>query len=167
MIDPKLIKESPDMIKEMLSKRNIEFPFNELIEIDKTRRNMIIEKQQIRHSRNMIARSIADKKRQGKEIDDELTQMELVGNNLKELENNELVVLEKFDRLMRSLPNLLHQSVPLGKNPDDNVVIRKYCEVNETKVCSQGSYRSIIIFRLAGSRKGGKNIWSTILFLEK
>lgn len=137
MIDPKLIKESPDMIKEMLSKRNIEFPFNELIEIDKTRRNMIIEKQQIRHSRNMIARSIADKKRQGKEIDDELTQMELVGNNLKELENNELVMLENFDRLMRSLPNLLHQSVPLGKNPDDNVVIRKYCEVNETKAAAK------------------------------
>src|SRR5215510_572789 len=131
MIDPKLIKESPNLIKEMLSRRNVEFPLDELIDIDKTRRNMISEKQQLRHSKNMLAQTIAEKKSHGKEIKDELAQMERVGKNLNELEKREVIISERFDTMIRSVPNLLHESVPVGKNSDDNVIIRKYSAANE------------------------------------
>ena len=131
MIDTKLIKENPNLIKEMLSRRNVEFPIDELIDLDKTRRNMIIEKQQLRHSKNTIAQTIAKKKGHGNEINDELAQMERVGKNLNELEKRELFISERFDRLIRSLPNLLDDSVPLGKNSDENIIIRKYSSGNE------------------------------------
>ena len=117
----------------MLSRRNVQFPLDELIDIDKTRRNMIIEKQQLRHSKNMLAQTIAEKKSHGNEIKDELAQMERVGKNLNELEKREVIISERFDMLIRSLPNLLHESVPVGKNSDDNVIIRKYSATNEVK----------------------------------
>ena len=63
MIDLKLLKENPQVIKDMLKKRNLDFPIDELIAIDKRRRELIFETQEIKHKKNNLANSISIKKK--------------------------------------------------------------------------------------------------------
>jgi len=63
MLDLGLLKENPQIIKDMLEKRKLNFPINELIAFDKRRRELIAEIQQIKHKKNIISDRIAFKKK--------------------------------------------------------------------------------------------------------
>ena len=63
MLDLKLLKDNPQVIENMLKKRKLDFPINELIALDKRRRELIAEIQGINHSKNIVAHSIATKRR--------------------------------------------------------------------------------------------------------
>jgi len=63
MIDPKILRDNPDIIRDMLMKRRIDFPLEKLLELDKKRRMLMSKIQDLNHKRNVIAESIALKKR--------------------------------------------------------------------------------------------------------
>lgn len=63
MIDPKIVKDNPDLLLEMLKKRKVIFPFSELLELDRKRRELIVETQNFRHNKNTLSQSIAKKKK--------------------------------------------------------------------------------------------------------
>jgi seryl-tRNA synthetase len=126
MIDPRLLKENPQAAKEMLSRRNmVDFPLDELVTIDKRRRELIVETQELRQEKNVLAEAIARKKKSKQDAFAELAQMKEVSNYLGDSEE-ELVKTEgRFKQLMMVMPNMLHESVPAGKDEKDNVVVRQ------------------------------------------
>ena len=63
MIDSKAIKDNPEMVKEMLIKRNMDFPLNNLFDADKRRRSIIVELQNLKHQKNILAKEIAQAKK--------------------------------------------------------------------------------------------------------
>lgn len=67
MIDPKIVKDNPDLLLEMLKKRKVNFPFSELLELDRKRRELIVETQNFRHNKNTLSQSIAKKKKKPRE----------------------------------------------------------------------------------------------------
>ena len=71
MIDSKTLKENPNSIKEMLFKRNMEFPIGDLFNLDKNRRQLIIELQSLYHKKNLIAKEIAEKRKNRIETNNE------------------------------------------------------------------------------------------------
>ncbi len=124
MIDAKIVKENPNLVKEMLVKRNIDFPIDDLIEADKKRRSLIIELQDTYHKKNEIAKEIGSKKKNKQEIVDEINEMEKIGKKIKTLEDENKMTEESFKKLIRNIPNFFHESVPIGKDENDNKVIR-------------------------------------------
>ncbi|HEX7033442.1 MAG TPA: serine--tRNA ligase [Nitrososphaera sp.] len=126
MLDPKLLKENPQALRDMLSKRNMaDFPLDELVTIDKRRRELIVETQELRQKKNILAEAIAHKKRTKQDASAELAQMKEVSSYLGESEK-ELVKTEgRFKELMMAVPNMLHESVPVGKGEEDNVMVRQ------------------------------------------
>jgi seryl-tRNA synthetase len=78
MIDLKLLKENPQVIKEMLKNRNLDFPIDELINLDKKRRELIVQTQEIKHKKNNLANSIAIKKKNKHDPKTELEEMRVV-----------------------------------------------------------------------------------------
>jgi seryl-tRNA synthetase len=126
MIDPRLLKENPQAVKEMLSRRNMaDFPLDELVTIDKRRRELIVETQELRQKKNVLAEAIARKKKSKQDAGAELAQMKEVSSYLGDSEE-ELVKTEgRFKQLMMVVPNMLHESVPAGKDEKDNVVVRQ------------------------------------------
>ena len=132
MLDIKLIRENPDFVKENLSRRGEpEFlrMLDELIECDKLWRQHLTRLNDLRRERNRITTEIAASKKRGvdatamvsraKEIDKEIASLErLVG----EYE-------EKVRYYLMRLPNLLHDSVPIGKDENDNVTVRTWGEI--------------------------------------
>jgi seryl-tRNA synthetase len=126
MLDPRLLKENPQALKDMLNKRNMaDFPFDELVNLDKRRRELIAETQELRRKKNVLAEAIARKKKVKHDAVSEFAQMKEVSSYLGDSEE-ELVKTEgRFKELMMVMPNILHESVPTGKDEKDNVVVRQ------------------------------------------
>jgi seryl-tRNA synthetase len=128
MLDAKLLKEDPDTIENMLKKRGVNFPLNELIDLDKKRREVIVELQDFKHKKNILATSIAQKKKEKdtiNSVNSEISKMKEISNRITELEEEQDSVQGKFRYLMMSIPNLLHESVPLGSGEAENVIIKE------------------------------------------
>lgn len=124
MIDPRLLKDDPERLRLMLSQRNQTFPLDELLSLDERRRSLISESDSARHRKNLIAQTIAKRKKTREDCSEELSEMKSLGNKIvklgKDLEETEV----NFKQLIMSLPNLVSSSVPVGANEQDNVVIR-------------------------------------------
>ncbi|TLX91479.1 MAG: serine--tRNA ligase [Thaumarchaeota archaeon] len=126
MIDPKILKDNPQLIVDMLSKRKVEYPVSELFDLDKKRRELIIETQNLRHRKNTLSQSIAAKKKNRETADKELEEMKNVSELMQDLENKRSIVERRYSDLIYSVPNILDESVPIGDSEEDNIVIRSY-----------------------------------------
>lgn len=124
MIDPKILKENPKVIREMLNRRKISYPIDELIELDGKRRDLIIETQDLRHRKNTLSESIASKKKNQESVENELDEMKNVGELMKTAESNKVLIEKRYSELIYSIPNLLHESVPTGNSEEDNIIVR-------------------------------------------
>jgi seryl-tRNA synthetase len=129
MLDTKLLRDNPNIIESMLNKRGVNFPLDRLISLDKKRRQLIIELQDCNYRKNILAQSIAQKKKGSKNInpiDKELNEMKKLAVKLSQLEKERNETQIKYQNLMMSIPNILHDSVPVGSSENENVVIREY-----------------------------------------
>ena len=128
MLDAKLLKENPSKIENMLKMRGVNFPLGDLVNLDKRRRELIIQLQELKHEKKILANSIARKKKEADtttSANDEISKMKDISNRITELELEQDQVLKKYRYLMMSIPNLLHESVPVGSTEKENVVIKE------------------------------------------
>ncbi|HKG72340.1 MAG TPA: serine--tRNA ligase [Nitrososphaeraceae archaeon] len=126
VLDSKLLKQNPEVIIDMLKKRKIEFPINDLISLDKRRREIIVEMQLVKHKKNTLSHSIASKKKEKANSSLEISEMKDIGNRISNLEKEKSMVESQFNLLMRCLPNIIDQSVPIGDNENDNVILQHH-----------------------------------------
>ena len=126
MIDPKILRENPLVIKDMLKRRKVEYPFSKLLDLDKKRRELIVETQNLRHRKNTLSQTIAKKKKNQESVNKELDEMKNVGEIMHSLEGEKSRVEKRYSELIYSIPNILNESVPTGNSEKDNIVIRMH-----------------------------------------
>ncbi len=129
MLDPKILRENPDKIRKMLKDRNVDFPLDEIIELDKERRRLIIEVDNYRKTKNEISLEIAQKKKSGQSTDSLILQMGHVSKELSKFEDQQNQIEVKYLTLSLTLPNLIHESVPIGKDETANKELRKWGKI--------------------------------------
>jgi seryl-tRNA synthetase len=129
MLDIKLIRENPDMVKDNLMKRgdpeNLRM-LDELIDCDKKWRRCLTELNELRHERRLITTEVAALKKKGKAADKELSKAKAVDTKITTLEKQVNECEQKVHHYLMRLPNLLHESVPFGKDENDNVPIKTW-----------------------------------------
>ena len=124
MLDPRIFKENAEVVREMLKKRSMpDFPLDELIMLHKRRGDYIIKTQQLRRKKNLLSETIASKKKSKQDASLELGEMKNVSAFLDETESEAIQIERKFNELMMTLPNLLDESVPVGKDEQNNVIV--------------------------------------------
>ncbi|MBI2126601.1 MAG: serine--tRNA ligase [Thaumarchaeota archaeon] len=126
MIDIKLLREKPEQVREMLSKRNMQFPLDDLFALDQERRALITNSQTWKTQRNQISLEIAKLKNAGKDADAYVEQMKEVSDQIARADSGVRELDAKISALMQMLPNMIHESVPVGKDDTANVVVRKW-----------------------------------------
>ena len=129
MLDPKLIKEKSQMIRDMLKARSVDFDLDGLIESDQKRRELIIKTDELRKKKNQLALQISQKKKSGEEISSVLIEMKGVSEDLGKLESEQEGIEKIYSRLALTIPNLIHESVPIGIDETANKEIRKWGEI--------------------------------------
>ncbi len=126
MLDPKLIKEKPQIIRNMLKARYVDFDLDALIESDQKRREFIIKTDELRKKKNQVALEISQKKKAGEDASSILDEMKNVSSELEKLESEQETIKNKYSKLALSIPNLVHESVPVGADESANKEIRKW-----------------------------------------
>ena len=124
MLDPKIIRDQPEKIKKMLKDRAVEFDFDKMLELDKRRRDLIKETDELRKKRNQMSIEIGQAKKSNNDASDFLKQMGEISKTLDNLELTQKQVEKDFETLAYSIPNMLHESVPIGNDDSSNIVIR-------------------------------------------
>ena len=128
MLDPKIIREEPEIIRKMLKNRAIDFDFDGLVQCDKQRRELIIKTDELRKKRNDVSLEIAQKKKAGQDSAPLLEMMKEVSQKLEEMEETQNKVELDYKKLALTIPNLIHESVPIGVDETANKEIKKWGE---------------------------------------
>ena len=126
MLDPKLIKEKPEIIRNMLKSRAVEFDLDGLIESNQKRRESIIKTDELRKKKNQVAITISEKKKAGEDASSILAEMKNISKELAKLESEQEEVEKKYLKLASTIPNLVHESVPVGPDDSANKEIKKW-----------------------------------------
>jgi seryl-tRNA synthetase len=131
MFDIKLIRESPDMVRENVKRRHkpeYSGMLDEIIENDKRWREAVAELNKLRQGRNKISLEIAMLKKEGKDVENKMKEAAEIPEKINRLEL-EVKVLEENNRtLLMKFPNMIHESVPDGKDENENVELRRWGE---------------------------------------
>ena len=131
MLDPKLIKESPEVLREMLKARAVDFDLDALIESDQKRREFIIKTDELRKKKNQVALEISQKKKTGEDVSSILDEMKNVSSELAKLETEQEGIEIKYSKLAFTIPNLIHKTVPVGVDETANKEIKKWGTIPE------------------------------------
>ena len=129
MLDPKIIRDEPEKIRKMLMDRAIEFDFDEMLELDKKRRELIKETDELRKNRNQMSIAIGQAKKSNEDASSLLTDMGKISKDLDEHEQLQKTVESDYTNLAFSIPNMIHESVPIGTDESSNVELRRWGEI--------------------------------------
>lgn len=127
MLDIKLIREHPEIVRNDLKKRgDLEKlkMLDDLIEYDKNWRRLLTEVNELRHRRKVVTAEIASLKKRGEDVSRQMEEAKRIPQDIKKLENQVAEYREKVDLILLRLPNILHESVPFGKDESENVVVK-------------------------------------------
>ena len=133
MIDIKLIRENPDLVRQNIKNKfqDSKLPLvDEVIELDKKSRETQAEADSLRSEKNKISKEIGSLMAQGKKDEAEAAKKKVseLNENLSSLEPVEAELEEKLKKDMMVIPNIIDPSVPIGKDDSENVEIEKFGE---------------------------------------
>ena len=127
MLDIRLIRSEPEFVKDKVAKRGDDPKvIDEILELDKKRRELIAQTEELKSRRNKVSGEIAQKKRNKENADDVILEMRQVGDQIKEIDQNLNQLNEDVTYRLVRIPNLISDETPVGKDEDDNVEVRKW-----------------------------------------
>lgn len=125
MLDPKLLRSDPAAVAANLARRGFELDVDRLDALEESRKKWQVRADELRNERNVHAKSVGKAKAQGQDIAPLLKQTETLGAELEKVEAELAKVQADLDELMLGLPNMLHESVPEGRDETANQEIRR------------------------------------------
>jgi seryl-tRNA synthetase len=128
MIDIRLIRENPELVRQGLEKRGDAFVLDEILEIDARYRNLLRRTEELRAKHNEASKQLAKSKERSPQF---IAQMRQLGEQISSLQQQTKETKASVDCLLLELPNIPHPSVPEGKSESDNVVVRAWGKPKE------------------------------------
>ncbi|RKD68073.1 seryl-tRNA synthetase [Sinobaca qinghaiensis] len=130
MLDVKRLRKDFDAVKKKLEKRgeNID-ELDRFLELDESRRNLIQKTEELKKRRNEVSQEVAKRKRENIDAQDLIDETKNVSINMKQYDEELRAVEEDLQQLMLTIPNIPHESVPIGESEEDNEEIRTWGEI--------------------------------------
>ncbi|MEQ7808106.1 serine--tRNA ligase [Priestia megaterium] len=132
MLDLKFLRANFNEVKEKLKFRGEDLTdLSRFEELDAKRRELIAQTEELKSKRNEVSQQIAQLKREKQDADHLIVEMREVGDRVKQLDEELRSVEEELELLLLSIPNVPHESTPVGETEDDNVEVRKWGEIKQ------------------------------------
>ena len=131
MLDIKFVRENVGAVEEALKKRNYDLSLTDFLSLEEERRGLLKESEELRNKRNTVSEEIGRLKREKKDVADLVNEMKSVSDRIKELDDRLRGLDEKMTGFLLNVPNMPHESVPVGKDETENVVVRTWGEPRE------------------------------------
>lgn len=131
MIDIKLIREQPEVVQQNCLNKNDKTDVSSVVELDRRRRAIIQTVEDLKNTRNVVSNEISALKKQGQDATEKITAMREVGDRIKGYDEELRSVEEEIESIMLMIPNIAHDTVPVGGSADENVEVRRVGECGE------------------------------------
>jgi seryl-tRNA synthetase len=170
MLDIKLIRENPDLVRDNLAKRGN--PENgrmlgELLDADRKWRQNLTELNELRHERKLVTVEIASMKKKGRPVQSQIEKAKSIDGQITNEEKEVVQAEEKTRDYLMRLPNLLHESVPLGKDDNDNVRVRTWGSIPVYSFSVKNHIDLGLNLDIIDMERAGKIAGSRFFFLKK
>lgn len=128
MLDARFVRENIEILRDALSKRGYEIDLSYFLSLEEDRLRLLRESEELRNKRNVVSEEIGRLKRQGQRADELVAEMKVVSERIKEIEDTLRGIEDRVRAFLLNLPNIPHESVPVGKDETENVEIRRWGE---------------------------------------
>jgi seryl-tRNA synthetase len=126
MLDIKLIRENPEFVKQGIENKNEINRVDEILELDRKRRELIIEGDELKAKRNQVSSQVPAMKKAGQDVTAVFTEMKRVSDQITEIDTQLRKIEDEIKEILMYVPNIPHPSVPVGKSAEDNVEVRRW-----------------------------------------
>ena len=126
MLDIKFIRENPELVRQGIKNKNETDKLNDLLKLDEQRRELILKTDELKHKRNQVSSQIPQMKKAGQDVSSVLAEMKSVSDQISDLDSQLREIEQKLENILMFIPNMPHESVPVGKSSGDNAVVREW-----------------------------------------
>ena len=128
MLDIKFVRDNPELVLENLRKRHNPMNLDRFMELEKERREVIAETEQLKSQKNAVSKKISEMKKNKENADEVIAQMRQVGEQISKLDSKLREIQEELHDILLRIPNMCHESVPEGNDDSDNPEVRRWGE---------------------------------------
>jgi len=128
MLSIKQIRQNEDLVRKSIANRNADVDLDRILALDAERREDLGELETLRSRRNQASKEVGQIKKSGGDASALLAEVQQVGQRIKEIEAQMKNIEPELDDLIMRVPNIPHESVPVGATEDDNKVVRTWGE---------------------------------------
>jgi len=168
MLELKFIRENPEIVRKDLKRRNDAEKMklvDELLELDVEHRKLLGQSQELRARRNNVAQEINQLKKEGMDIRQKIEEAKNLPRMIEEVEKKQNEIWQKINTILYQIPNILHESVPTGATPDDNITVKEIGKKPEFDF-EPKSHVDLIEPKLADIERAGKIAGARFYFLK-
>lgn len=131
MLDPRLLRQEPQLIRRALRERGVELDLDKVLELDERSRELTRVWEEAQHKRKSVSQEIGRLMRQGEDVSALKEEVRILGERMEAAEKERQSIQEQLQSLVLEIPNLPHESVPLGRDERDNLEIRQWGSIPE------------------------------------
>ncbi|MBC7355369.1 MAG: serine--tRNA ligase [Desulfomicrobiaceae bacterium] len=126
MLDSKLLRTNPELVRRALQLRRAAIDLDALLALDETRRQLTTEVETLKAQRNQASQQVAQMKRSGQDASALMAELGALSQRIKELDERCSAVDAQFQEMLLTIPNIPHASVPEGSSDADNTEVRRW-----------------------------------------
>lgn len=126
MLDLKLIRENPELVRQGVLNKNEKDKIDDVLTLDKKRRELIATVEELKAKKNHVSQEVGKLKKAGQDASAIIAEMKEVADKIKEFDDELNNVQTDLDSILMYIPNIPHNSVPVGKSAEDNIVAREW-----------------------------------------
>jgi seryl-tRNA synthetase len=156
MINPRLVRENPEFLRQAWLRRGLEAPVDRLVELDESRRSLISVVESAKAAKNAASAEVGKLKREGKDASDAIAAIKARGDEQIEAEAKLAASEKELEEILMGLPNLPHASVPAGRSSEDNVVARSWGEIKDAPAWAKDHLQVGETLKLFDFKRGAK-----------
>lgn len=126
MLDIKFVRDNPELVLQNLKNRNNPMNLDHFMELEKQRREIIAETENLKSQKNAVSKKISEMKKNKENADAVILEMRQVGEKISQLDKQLREVQDELHDILLRIPNMCHESVPVGKDDSDNPEVRRW-----------------------------------------
>ncbi len=126
MLDLKLLQKQPEIVEQALKARHSDIHVDQFTAFDAERRKLLLEVESLKSERNTASQEVAKLKKAGQDASKTIESLGLLSDRIKALDVETEEAKEKVDQWLLNVPNIPHESVPLGAGEEDNVEVHQH-----------------------------------------
>lgn len=166
MLDIKLFRNEPDLVREKVTKRGMNAQVvDDILALDEKRRQLISQAEEMKAQRNKVSGEIAQKKRNKENADDVIAEMRKLGDEIKVLDDDLNQIDQDLNDKLSRIPNIIQDDVPVGASDEENVELKRWGTPRNFDFEEKAHWDLVEDLNMANFERGAKVSGARFVFL--